>query len=65
MDEEELRKKLKERGWRLRKVVRFKHRDRIVAEKAIGKDKGLTVTLYLKCKLEDLKWEHLERVFGG
>lgn len=65
MEEEELRRRLEERGWKLRKVVEFKHRDRIVAEKVIGKDRGLTVTLYLRCKLRDLKWEHIEGVFPG
>jgi len=58
MNEEELRKRLEERGWKLRKVVRFKRHDRIVAERP-----GITVTYYLRKKLDDFSWDELQHLF--
>jgi len=55
VDVEELRKELEKRGYKLRKVIRYKHRDAIVVE---GKD--LTMRFHLKYKIEDLRWEDIE-----
>ena len=50
VSEAELRKIVEDCGYRLRKVVRFKFRDRIVIEKP----NSLTITFYLKTKIENL-----------
>jgi len=50
MDEEKLRLIAAEKGWRLRRVIRRKYKDTVILD---NDKKGLTLTLYLKCKLED------------
>ena len=40
---------------KLRKVIRYKHRDAIVVE-----GKNLTMRFHLKYKIEDLRWEDIE-----
>ena len=60
MDEEELRKELEKRGYKLRKVIRYKHKDAIVVE-----GKNLTMRFHLKYKIEDLRWEDIEDLFPG
>ena len=60
MDVEELRKELEKRGYKLRKVIRYKHRDAIVIE-----GKNLTMRFHLKYKIEDLRWEDIKELFPG
>ena len=58
VSEEELRKVVEECGYRLRKVVRFKYRDRFVVEKP-GR---FTATLYLNTKIENLTPDDVRRI---
>jgi len=58
VSEEELRRVVEECGYRLRKVVRYKHQDRFVVEKP----NRLTVVLYLRTKIEDLTPDDVRRI---
>jgi hypothetical protein len=60
VSEAELGRELEQYGLKLRKVVRFKHKDRVVIERP-GR---YTVTLYLKGKLEDLEPGHIPSFLG-
>jgi len=44
-------------GYKIEKITRFRHRDRIRLSK-----ENLTITLYLKKKLEQLTVEELEQI---
>ena len=58
MNEEELARIAGECGYKLVRVVRFPRRDRIVIA-----DDNLTITLYLKCKIEDLTEDQAKEIF--
>ena len=58
VNEEELRKVVEDCGYRLRKVIRFKHRDRFVVEKP----NRITITLYLRTKIENLTPDDVRRM---
>ena len=54
----QLRELLSRHGYTLVKVIRFKRKDRVV----IRSSKGVTITLYLRTKLEKIPlswWENL------
>jgi len=57
--EERLEEIAKKHGYRVRKITRFKHRDRITLEKP-----NLTITLYLRTKLENIPENELEMYIG-
>lgn len=62
VDVRELRENLEKRGYKLRRIIHYKHRDAIVVE-----GRKLTMTFHLKYKISDLRWEDIEDLFprGG
>ena len=64
MKEEELREMLERHGWRLRRVIRYRRVDRVVADYYRDGKHVLTIDLVLRCKLEDWPLEDAEKLFS-
>ncbi|RLI06471.1 hypothetical protein DRO24_04905 [Candidatus Bathyarchaeota archaeon] len=54
MDERELAELLRRRGYKLRRVVRYRTKDAVVAEIPRSEGGRITVVLYLRGKLEQI-----------
>ena len=62
MDERELAELLRRRGYKLRRVVRYRTRDMVVVE-APRREGVVTITLHLDRKLEDVPHRIFEEMF--
>lgn len=59
---EELEKRLRERGWMLRKLISYDDGDRILAVKS-GEEMRLTVDVRFGRSIDKLRWEEIEWLF--